>query len=107
MTDATDATRQITESIHRLADSDSQSRTDSAAILWRVAGELWLPLLNQWQKDPEFRELSLPVRAESPHAGLQFPAIVAGLAVHPDTFERIRAANNSPKLADVPPDQDA
>jgi len=107
MTDAADTARQVTESIHRLADSDSQSRTNSAAFLWRVARELWLPLLNQWQKDPEFRELSLPVRAESPHAEPRFPAIVAGLAVHPDTFERIRAANNSPKLADVPRDQDA
>jgi len=107
MTDAADTPRQITESIHRLADSDSQSRTNSAVFLWRVASGLWLPLLNQWKKDPEFRELSLPVRAESPHAELGFPAIVAGLAVHPDTFERIRAANNSPELADVPPDQDA
>jgi hypothetical protein len=107
MKGAADTARQITESIHRLADSDSHSRTNSAAFLWRVASELWLPLLNHWQKDPEFRELSLPVRAESPHAEPGFPAIVAGLAVHPDTFERIRAANNSPELADVPPDQDA
>jgi hypothetical protein len=27
--------------------------------------------------------------------------------VHPETFERIHAANNSPRLANVPPDQDA
>jgi len=30
-----------------------------------------------------------------------------GIAVAPDTFERIRSANGSPRLADVPPDQDA
>ena len=30
-----------------------------------------------------------------------------GIAVHPDTFQKIRAANDSPRLADVPPDQDA
>ncbi len=30
-----------------------------------------------------------------------------GIAVEPDTFERIRSANGSPRLADVPPDQDA
>jgi methylmalonyl-CoA/ethylmalonyl-CoA epimerase len=30
-----------------------------------------------------------------------------GIAVHHETFEIIRAANNSPRLADVPPDQDA
>jgi hypothetical protein len=30
-----------------------------------------------------------------------------GIAVEQDTFERLRAANGSPRLADVPPDQDA
>ena len=30
-----------------------------------------------------------------------------GIAVSPETFERMRAANGAPRLADVPPDQDA
>jgi hypothetical protein len=30
-----------------------------------------------------------------------------GIAVEPETFERLRSANRSPRLADVPPDQDA
>ena len=30
-----------------------------------------------------------------------------GIALEPNTFERIRSANGSPRLADVPPDQDA
>jgi hypothetical protein len=30
-----------------------------------------------------------------------------GIAVEPDTFEQLRFANGSPRLADVPPDQDA
>ena len=30
-----------------------------------------------------------------------------GIAVQPENFERIRAANGSPRLAEVPPDQDA
>ncbi len=30
-----------------------------------------------------------------------------GIAVEPGVFEQIRAANGSPRLADVPPDQDA
>jgi hypothetical protein len=33
--------------------------------------------------------------------------ITVGVVVEPDTFERIRSANGSPQLADVPPDQDA
>jgi hypothetical protein len=35
------------------------------------------------------------------------PAVTVGLAVHRETFARIRKANGSPKLAQVPPDQDA
>jgi len=37
----------------------------------------------------------------------QFPVTTVGIAVAPGTFERIRGANGSPGLADVPPDQDA
>lgn len=35
------------------------------------------------------------------------PAVTVGLAVRPATFARIRQANGSPHLAEVPPDQDA
>jgi methylmalonyl-CoA/ethylmalonyl-CoA epimerase len=35
------------------------------------------------------------------------PPLVLGIAVQPETFEKIRAANGSPRLSDVPPDQDA
>jgi hypothetical protein len=35
------------------------------------------------------------------------PAITVGLAVQRDTFGRIRIANGTPRLAEVPPDQDA
>jgi hypothetical protein len=35
------------------------------------------------------------------------PAVTVGLAVKRETFARIRQANDSPPLADVPPDQDA
>jgi hypothetical protein len=37
----------------------------------------------------------------------QFPVTTVGIAVTPETFERIHAANGSPRLAEVPPDQDA
>ncbi|HEV1994341.1 MAG TPA: hypothetical protein VGR03_08425 [Candidatus Acidoferrum sp.] len=48
--------------------------------------------------------------AESELSGLLLgpnPAITVGLAVQRDTFGRIRIANGTPRLADVPPDQDA
>jgi hypothetical protein len=35
------------------------------------------------------------------------PVITVGLAVQRDTFGRIRVANQTPRLAQVPPDQDA
>jgi hypothetical protein len=37
----------------------------------------------------------------------QFPVTTVGIAVTPENFDRIRAANSSPRLADVPSDQDA
>src|SRR5579862_419269 len=37
----------------------------------------------------------------------KFPVTTVGIAVAPETFERVRAANGAPRLADVPPDQDA
>ncbi len=37
----------------------------------------------------------------------QFPVTTVGIAVTPQTFERVRAANGAPRHADVPPDQDA
>jgi hypothetical protein len=37
----------------------------------------------------------------------RFPETTVGVAVEPETFESIRAANDAARLADVPPDQDA
>lgn len=67
-----------------------------------------MPLLKQWISDPEFRELVLPRGSKSSAgSGFEPPAIVVGIAVGPETFEKIHAANGFPKLAEVPPDQDA
>src|SRR5215467_12327396 len=35
------------------------------------------------------------------------PKVTVGVAVHPATFAEIRRANGSPRLAEVPPGQDA
>jgi hypothetical protein len=35
------------------------------------------------------------------------PELTVGVAVHPETFERLRTANGFPRLANVPADQDA
>jgi hypothetical protein len=119
MTEPTDIARWI----QHLAGSDARQKAESSVKLYLTGVELCMPLLSKWVADPEFRELTLPNSAHEsstvaadlrpapttsslpPH----FPpsTIIVGIAVHPDTFQKIRAANNSPRLADVPPDQDA
>jgi hypothetical protein len=109
--------------IQHLSDADSRQKAESAMKLYLAGVNLCMPLLSRWVGDPEFRELTLPRATQESStvgAGLSpapttsalpthFPpsTIVVGIAVHPDTFQKIRAANNSPRLADVPPDQDA
>lgn len=76
--------------------------------LYMAGGNLCTPLLKQWIADPEFRSLVLPHGVNSPGASESSQAsTVVGIAVQPETFQKIREANNSPALADVPPDQDA
>jgi tellurite resistance protein TerC len=55
------------------------------------------PLLRDWSKDEELAQLLNAVA----------PCVTVGIAVTPEHFEAIRKANGLPRLADVPPDQDA
>ena len=98
----------IAQWIHDLAGSDERARIESAMRLYLAGVSLCTPLLSRWVSDPEFRELTLPGRPTGEaHARPQPSAIIVGIAVRPETFQHIRAANNSPRLADVPADQDA
>ncbi len=119
MTEAADIARWIQD----LAGSDARQKAESGLKLYLAGVDLCMPLLSKWVADPGFRELTLPASpsaAENVGAGLRpapttsalpthFPpsTIIVGIAVNPDTFQKIRTANNSPRLADVPPDQDA
>jgi hypothetical protein len=104
MTDAAGIARWI----YDLAGSDERAKIESAMRLYLAGVRLCTPLLSRWVSDPEFRELTLPAKpAGATPARSQPSAIVVGIAVHPETFQKIRAANNSPQLADVPADQDA
>jgi hypothetical protein len=102
MTSASDVTRWILQ----LADSDPEKRSTSAMRLYMEGSNLCTPLLRQWIADPEFRELALP---SAPPLALDSaePSTVVGIAVEPETFRKIREANNCPALAEVPPEQDA
>jgi hypothetical protein len=104
MTDAVGIARWIRD----LAGSDERLKIESAMRLYLAGVSLCTPLLSRWVSDPEFRELTLPGSPTGgAHARVQPSAIVVGIAVQPNTFEQIRTANNSPRLADVPADQDA
>jgi methylmalonyl-CoA/ethylmalonyl-CoA epimerase len=85
--------------IDKLADPDPNARLEAARHLYRAGLDLCQAPLNQWKTDPAFRELTRIVPGPS--------GITVGIAVQAQTFEKIRAANGSPRLAEVPPDQDA
>ena len=59
-----------------------------------------LPVIEIWLADAEMKQLF----ALDDHGNV---VTTVGIAVQPANFERLRSANGSPRLADVPPDQDA
>jgi hypothetical protein len=93
--------RDISEWICGLADPDPIKRTEFARELYRAGFRLCEGVLRQWETAPEFRSL-LYSRGGDSGAG-----ITVGIAVGAFVFDEIRAANGSPTLADVPPEQDA
>ncbi len=86
--------------ISKLTDTAAAIREQAAAETFRQGEDLARAATAQWLADAEFAECI--VRGSD-----SGPEITVGVAVEPETFERIRAANGSPRLADVPPDQDA
>jgi len=85
-----------TERIEGLSSEDADTRADAAAEVYRAGSERAAGALKNWWQNAQLRELCGPA-----------PKPTVGLAVRPDTFARIRIANNFPRLAEVPPEQDA
>jgi len=79
--------------VANLASSEAQRRTSAARSIYRHGCAVAESAVEGWLSDHELRAL------------LGKP--VVGLAVAPKQFDAIREANGSPRLADVPPDQDA
>ena len=86
--------------IRGLADTDPTRRAGAAAEIFRRGGELARAATQGWLADTELAACLVPGRD-----GL--PKVTVGVAVAPDTFDRIRTAGGLPRLANVPPDQDA
>jgi hypothetical protein len=87
--------------IRSLCDPDPVRRNLAAAVLFERGSRSIRLVTQQWLS---FAPLAALLRRDPETANL---AITVGLAVEPENFERIRAANGVARLANVPPDQDA
>jgi hypothetical protein len=87
----------ISELIAQLAGSDIRAREKAAGELFRRGCAQAEPVLRNWFADAEFRKL---IRSGP---GL----LTVGVAVEPARFEQMHRTLGAPRLADVPPDQDA
>jgi hypothetical protein len=86
--------------IGELGDANSSVREQAAEELFRRGHEIARPIVESWLAEAELAgRFVLDDSYE--------PAMTVGVAVSPPNFARIRAANESPRLASVPPDQDA
>ncbi|MGB0036413.1 MAG: hypothetical protein WBP79_13155 [Candidatus Acidiferrales bacterium] len=83
-----------------LGDANPSVRENAAAEIFRMGREMARDVATIWLTEPE---LAGCFALGASH----FPETTVGVAVQPEQFERIHTANGSPRLAEVPPDQDA
>jgi tellurite resistance protein TerC len=96
------------EYIQGLADQDRTQRVQVAQDLFSYGKTRTLNWLDDWSKDQDFRPLIVQDETvQSNGEKLAWPKLTIGIAVQPETFRKIRMANDSPPLADAPSDQDA
>jgi hypothetical protein len=99
---------QISSWVQGLSNSDPYRREESGLRIYLAGVNLFMPLLTRWIDDLSFREMTLPFSRIAEEQAKNGPStIIIGIAVNPETFERIRIANNAPHMAEVPADQDA
>jgi hypothetical protein len=92
-----DAPEGIAALIGRLAGADAAQRELAAREIFRQGCAAAEPVLAKWFADQEFRAL-----ARSGNT-----LLTVGIAVELARFQAIHTASGKPRLADVPPDQDA
>jgi hypothetical protein len=86
--------------IRELSDGDPLTRTAAATEIFRQGSELIRVATSKWLLDSKLANCFVL-------DGHGIPRTTVGLAVNRSSFDRIRAANGSPRLAHVPDDQDA
>ena len=85
---------EMVEAIAGLGAAEESARFRAAASLYEAGSAAALAATSAWRQDAEL-------------AALFTGHPTVGVAVEPEKFDKIRRANGSPALADVPPDQDA
>jgi hypothetical protein len=87
----------LAQSIADLSSADEAKRLAAAGEIYRFGRATAGSATSDWWAESELVALLL-----GPN-----PAVTVGLAVQRETFVKIRAANGSPRLAEVPSEQDA
>ena len=87
----------LSSPIADLSSADQSKRLAAAAEIYRAGRTPADQVVHAWWTNEEIYALLLGSN----------PSVTVGLAVRRETFEKIRDANGSPRLAQVPPDQDA
>ncbi|HEV2488395.1 MAG TPA: hypothetical protein VGT03_01185 [Candidatus Acidoferrales bacterium] len=88
------ASDSVADLVAALASTNRSLREDAARELFRRGRTLAEGATSSWRQIPEI-------------AALLSDHVTVGIAVTPKRFSEIRAAFGNPRLADVPPDQDA
>jgi len=84
----------VAKLIEQLCSAEESARRSAAMALYQMGAKLGRAAISPWCEDADFARL------------LSGPPTV-GLAVQPKVFDLLWAAVGSPRLADVPADQDA
>jgi hypothetical protein len=87
----------LPRAIDGMSAADAESRVAAATEIHRIGRALAGHAVFPWWSDEELSAL----------LGGGNPFVTIGLAVSPERFQKIREASGLPRLADVPPDQDA
>src|SRR6476660_5164630 len=87
----------LASAIAGLASPDPSERSAAAKAIYREGCDSATAAVSTWWKDAELSGLLL-----SPS-----PVVTVGVAVERATFGRMRVANGTPRLAEVPAEQDA
>ena len=98
----------ISQTIGRLAEAHLEEREAAATLLYESGLRSCEPIVRSWLEDADLNRLLLRNdRRADPSGGIESLAATVGIAVTPEEFETIHRANGSPRLSEVPPEQNA